>query len=182
MPRLPDLDPAALTAEQRPVYDAIASGPRGVVHGPLAVWLRRPQLADRAQSLGAYCRFGSSLSPRLSELAILVTARVWGSEFEWWAHKAHALKAGLPADVIEAIRTNGAPALTEPEDEAVYAVATTLNRDRRLDDALYARAIAVLGEGRLIDLVGVLGYYTLISMTINTFEVARPDGAPPELG
>ena len=181
MPRLPELDPAALTPEQRIVHDAIAAGPRGVVHGPLAVWLRRPELADRAQSLGAYCRYGSSLSPRLSELAILVTARVWGSEFEWWAHKAHAFAAGVAAEVIEAIRTHQVPVLTDAEDRAVYDVATTLNRDRRLDDALYHRAVTTLGEGRLVDLIGVLGYYTLISMTINTFEVARPDGSLPEL-
>jgi 4-carboxymuconolactone decarboxylase len=180
-PRLPDLDPAALTPEQQPVYDAIKSGPRGVVYGPLAVWLRRPQLADRAQSLGAYCRYGSSLSPRLSEMAILVTARVWGSEFEWWAHKQHALTAGIAPSVIEAIRTHQAPALDDAEDQVVYDVATTLNRTRTVDDALYGRAIATLGEGRLIDLIGVLGYYTLISMTINTFQVARPDGTPPEL-
>jgi 4-carboxymuconolactone decarboxylase len=151
------------------------------VQGPLAVWLHRPQLADRAQSLGAYCRYGSSLSPRLSELAILVTARVWGSEYEWWAHKKHGLKAGLAPEIIESIRTRAIPALTDPEDQAVYDVATTLNRDRKLDAGLYQRAVGILGEGRMIDLVGVLGYYTLISMTINTFEVPIPDGATPEL-
>ena len=181
MARMPPLDPASLTPEQRRVHDAIAAGPRGVVQGPLAVWLRRPELADRAQALGAYCRYGSALEPRLSELAILVTARIWGSEFEWFAHRQHALKAGLPPEVIEAIRTHGTPALADAEAQAVYDVATTLNRTRRLDDALYARALGVLGESRLVDLVGVLGYYTLISMTINVFEVERPDGSAPEL-
>ena len=182
MARLPPLDPATLDAEQQAVHDVIAAGPRGSLRGPLAVWLRRPKLASQAQALGQYCRFDSSLDKRLSELAILVTARVWGSEFEWWAHKAHALDAGLAPGAIEAIRTHQAPRLTDPEEQAVYDVAMTLNRVRKLDDALYARALAVLGEGRLIDLVGVLGYYTLISMTINVFEVDRPDGSPAELG
>ena len=181
MARLPAIAAQDLSAEQRAVHARIAAGPRGQVRGPLAVWLRRPELADRAQALGEYCRFGSSLETRLSELAILVTARVWGSEFEWFAHKTHAAQAGLPAAVIEAIRTHQAPPLETEEDRAVYDVATTLNRTRRLDDALYARALTVLGEGRLVDLIGVLGYYALISMTINAFEIDRPDGSPPEL-
>ena len=181
MARLLPPDPARMDADQRAVYDAIASGPRGGVRGPLAVWLHRPGLADRAQSLGEYCRFGSSLSKRLSELAILVTARIWGSEYEWMAHKVHALQAGLSPDAIEAIRTHAPPILADAEEQAVYDVATTLNHTKRLDEALYARATAALGEGRMVDLVGVLGYYTLISMTINAFEVPRTDGQPPEL-
>lgn len=182
MQRLGAVDPATYPPEQRAVADAIAAGPRGVVQGPLAVWLHRPGLADRAQALGQYCRYDSSLSPRLSELAILVTARVWGSEFEWHAHKAHALRAGLPAAAVEAIRTHATPALDGAAEQAVYDVATTLNRTRRLDDALYARAEAALGRDGLVDLVGVLGYYTLISMTINAFEVPRPAGTEAELG
>lgn len=182
MARLPPLDPQSLSPEQRVVYDTIAAGPRGQVRGPLAVWLRRPALADKAQALGEYCRFGSSLGPLLSELAILVTARVWGSEFEWFAHKVHAAKAGLAEAAIEAIRTHNKPALATAEEQAVYEVATTLNTSRRLPDSLYASALATLGEGRLIDLVGVLGYYSLVSMTINVFEIDRPDGSAPELG
>lgn len=182
MTRLGAVNPEAYTPEQRAVASAIAAGPRGVVQGPLAVWLHRPGLADRAQALGQYCRYDSSLPPLLSELAILVTARVWGSEFEWHAHKHHALNAGLPAAAVEAIRTGATPALGSAAEQAVYDVATTLNRTRRLDDALYARAEAALGRDGLVDLVGVLGYYTLISMTINAFEVPRPEGTEAELG
>ena len=181
MPRLSPPDPAAYSPEQRRVAADIAAGPRGVVAGPLAVWLQRPDLADRAQALGAYCRYGSLLAKRLSELAILVTARIWSSEYEWMAHKQHALDAGLDPAAIEAIRTHAPPTLADPEEQAVYDVATVLNRTRGLDDALYARARDVLGEGRLVDLIGVLGYYTLISMTINAFGVERTDGRPPEL-
>ena len=95
MTRLPIPNRDDLTPEQRAVHDRILSGPRGGVRGPLAVWLHRPDLADRAQRLGVYCRYGSSLPPRLSELAILTTARIWDASFEWETHRPHALSAGV---------------------------------------------------------------------------------------
>ncbi|AXS39772.1 carboxymuconolactone decarboxylase family protein [Breoghania sp. L-A4] len=181
MSRIPPLDPDALSERQKQVYDAIASGPRGGVRGPLAVWLNRPDLADAAQALGRYCRYDSLLEPRLSELAILATARVWASEFEWAAHKAIALKAGVPEAAVEAIRTGGEP-IFEAEDQAVvYEFAKTLHVERRVGDDLYARAVKVLGQEAVVDLTGILGYYTLISMTINVFEVPPPEGHVPEL-
>ena len=119
--------------------------------------------------------------PRLSELAILTTARVWSSEFEWSAHKPIALEAGLSPDIIEAIRTHQNP-IFEHEDEAVvHAFSKTLHTDRHIDDELYTRAVDVLGEAAVVDLTGILGYYTLISMTINVFEVHKPNGASAEL-
>ena len=182
MTRLPELDPATMTEDQRRAYDAIASGPRGGVRGPLAVWVLRPALSDRAQTLGRYVRYDSSLSPNLSELAILITARVWGSEYEWRAHKPIALEAGVDPAVVEAIRLGRRPAFENDEERIVWEFATTLNRERRVPDAIYDKAIAVLGLDRTIDLVGVLGYYTLISMTINTFELKHPSPGPDELG
>jgi 4-carboxymuconolactone decarboxylase len=181
MSRLPELTHDAMTPEQRLVHDAIVAGPRGQVRGPLAVWLRRPDLAARAQALGEYCRYGSSLPKRLSELAILVTARQWSAEFEWWAHSQHALDAGLSKPIIEAIRINAPPAFTQDDERIVYDIATTLYRNHRLSDALYARGLDVLGQDRLIDLIGVLGYYALISMTINAFSVLPPEGTPAAL-
>jgi 4-carboxymuconolactone decarboxylase len=178
MPRLPELRPEELTPEQKRVHDIIAAGPRGQVRGPLAIWLRRPELAARAQALGEYCRYGSSLSKRLSELAILVTARHWAAEFEWYAHTKHAADAGLPEAIVEAIREERPPAFAEAEEQAVHDIAVAMYRDRRLGDEIYARGLAVLGEDRLIDLIGVLGYYALISMTINAFGVMPPEGTP----
>jgi 4-carboxymuconolactone decarboxylase len=179
MARLPDLTLEELTPEQRRVHDTIASGPRGNVPGPLAIWLRRPDLAERAQALGQYCRFDSSLPGRLSELAILLTARHWAADYEWWAHEKHARAAGLSAAVIEAVRVQRKPAFERDDEAAVYDIVTTLYRERKLSDALYQRGLQVLGEGGLVDLIGVLGYYALISMTINAFEVRPPDGTPP---
>ena len=181
MTRIPDLDPRTMTGEQRRIFDEISAGPRGRVGGPLAVWLRRPGLADPAQKLGQYARYDSALPARLSELAILVTARLWGSEYEWHAHKAIALKAGLSPRIVEAIRANKKPVFEKDDEAVVHDFAMSLNLERRVGDELYARALAILGQDRVVDLVGVLGYYTLISMTINAFEIAAPQDQGPEL-
>lgn len=171
MARLPDLEISKLNSAQERVYNAIASGPRGEVRGPLAVWVNRPQLAEHAQSLGRYCRYDSSLIPRLSELAILVTARIWDATFEWQAHEPHARKAGLSDAVITALANDEEPPFTKPDESVVYRFSRELNVNRKVTDQLYHEAEHVLGRETLIDLVGVLGYYSLISMTINAFEV-----------
>jgi 4-carboxymuconolactone decarboxylase len=181
MPRIPDLDPAAMDQAQRRVYDDIMAGPRKAVGGPLAVWLRRPQLADHAQALGRYCRYETSLPPRLSELAILTLARIWGAEYEWYAHAPIALEAGVAPALVEAIRTHATPVFTRRDEELVHTLLVALHRERQVSDALYARAVAELGENGLVDLVGLAGYYTLISMTINVFEVRPPAGTPNQL-
>lgn len=165
--------------EQQKVHATIASGPRGGVHGPLALWLWRPELAQRAQSLGQYCRYDSSLPPRLSELAILITARHWSSEFEWQRHKQIALNAGVSSEVVEAIRRSAVPDFLNDDESAVYEFATELLVNRRVSQKTYDITLTQLGTDSLVDLVGVLGYYGLISMTINVFEV-DPDG-PAEL-
>ena len=170
-----------LDAAQRRVYDEIVAGPRGEVVGPLGVWLRRPELADRAQRLGEYARYGTSLPPVLSELAILVVARTWGSEFEWLVHKPIALAAGVPPDAVEAIRSDRTPLLEDPAQSAVYAFCAALLSEHHVNDDLYSGAVSVLGEKGVVDLVGILGYYSLISMTINAFRVPPPEGAEPEL-
>jgi 4-carboxymuconolactone decarboxylase len=145
------------------------------------VWLHRPELAHHAQALGRYCRYETVLPPRLSELAILVVARVWGSEYEWYAHKPIALEAGVSRDVVEAIRAHAAPVFADRAEAAIYGFLIDLHRDRKVSDAVYAEAVAQLGEAGVIDLVGLAGYYTLISMTINVFQVTQPAGVPDEL-
>ncbi|MDD7973129.1 carboxymuconolactone decarboxylase family protein [Roseinatronobacter alkalisoli] len=180
-PRLSAPDPQTYTPRQREIHDSIASGPRGGVRGPLAIWLHRPELAARAQELGRYCRYDTSLDPRLSELAILTMARHWGAEYEWAAHKKEALKAGLSADVIEAIRTGTPPTYADTDEKIVHAVARSVLETRHVPDALYAQASRILGTERLVDLIGVLGYYTLISMTLNVFRIPPHNNEPAEL-
>lgn len=159
----------------------IISGPRGQVRGPLAIWLHRPQLAERAQALGTYCRYDSALGPRLSELAILTMACVWQSAFEWWAHKPIALNAGLEQSVVDALRDGTPPPFVDDETRLVHQVVVELTERRGLADATYERALAGIGQDRLVDLVGLCGYYTLISMTLNAFAVPLPPGEIDEL-
>lgn len=177
MPRLPDLDPAALDAEQKRIHDEIVSGPRGKVEGPLRVWLTSAGLADKAQALGAFCRYGTSLPQRLSELAILVTGAHWQAGFEWHVHAPIGIQAGLDADAVEKIRRGEEPDLKLDDEKAVYAFSHELLTTRRVSDETYAFAEKILGRRALVDLVGVLGYYGLISMTINAFDVPLPPGA-----
>ena len=172
---------AVLTAEdlsqpQRAVWDEIAAGPRGQVAGPLNVWLHSPGLARRAQDLGAFCRYGSSLPPRLSELAILVTGAYWRAGYEWWAHAPIAAKAGLDPAIIDAVKAGDTPVFSKPDEEAVYRFASELLTRREVSGPTYARALDQLGQLGVVDLTGILGYYGLISMTIKAFEVPVPVG------
>ena len=174
MTRLPVPKKDDLTPEQRAVHDKILSGPRGGVRGPLAMLLHRPDLADRAQKLGIYCRYGSSLPPRLSEVAILTTARIWDASFEWETHRPNALSTGLSEDVIKALADDRAPEFEAEEEELVYLFARELNLKRSVSEPLFERTVSCLGRDGTVDLVGVLGYYSLISMTIKAFDIPPP--------
>ena len=177
MARISDIEASPMPAEARAVFDRITAGPRGRVEGPLRIWLHRPQLANLSQALGAYCRYETSLSPRLSELAILIVGAHWRAGFEWFVHAPIAAKAGLSADAIEAIRVGRQPLLETDEERAVYDFVYALVTTGRIPDATFQRCRVVLGEGRLVDLVGVVGYYSYIAMTIVAFEVDVP---PPD--
>ena len=177
MYRLPTLEEGKLSPAQRAVYDAVRSGPRGVVQGPLLAWLHSPDLAARAQELGAFCRYHSSLPPRLSELAILVTGAFWRAGFEWHVHAPIGIEAGLDPASVEALRSGAEPRFARADERAVHRFAHELLHDHVVSDAAYRDAEAALGAAGVVDLVGVLGYYGLISMTINAFRVPLPDGA-----
>lgn len=173
MPRLGLPDPARMSAAQRAAYDAIAAGPRGKVEGPLAVWLHSAELAHRAQALGEYCRFGSSLPPRLSELAILVMGAYWQAGFEWQVHAPIAEAAGIAPDIIAAIKRRERPVFAEADAQAVHDLSRELLETRDVAQSTYVLARAALGDRGLVDLVGVLGYYGMISMTIKLFHVNK---------
>ena len=178
MPRLPEPDPETLTAEQKAIFEDIAAGPRGGVRGPFKMLIYSPDLCTRVQKLGAYVRYDCSVPQRLRELAILITARHLDADYEWHAHVPHALKAGLAASIVEAIRVGEAPAFSEPAEQAVYDFVSELHQTHRVGDATYAAALSELGRQGVVDLVGLLGHYSLIAMTLNVFEVPVPDGAP----
>jgi 4-carboxymuconolactone decarboxylase len=176
MSRLPELDPATYSPEQKKVHDAVVSGPRGKIVGPIKVWLKNPGLAEHAQALGAYCRYGTSLEPRLSELAICCTGSFWKANYEWYAHAPLAIKAGIDPAAIEAIRVGGTPTFTRSDEQAIYDFATELTRTRRVSPATFERARKELTETGVIDLVGIIGYYSLVSVTLNAFELPVPEG------
>ncbi|OAI41040.1 4-carboxymuconolactone decarboxylase [bacterium SCGC AG-212-C10] len=176
MARLTPLALEDMTPEQRKVADEIVSGPRGGMRGPFEAWLRSPGLADVAQKLGAYCRFESSLPPDLSELAILLTGKHWKAQFEFWAHARLAKSVGLAPEIIEAVRLGTPPPFTRDEERVIYDFVTTHFRENRVSDELFQRAVAAFGERGVVDLIGLVGYYGLVSFTLNVFEVPVPEG------
>ena len=179
--RLPDLTPDQMTPEQRRVAEAATAGKRGRIPAPLRAWLYSPVFGDRAQSLGEFLRYDTTLGPALSELAILVTARAWTAQYEWFAHKKLALQAGVSPAVADAIARRDRPVLPDEKAAVVYDYATTMHAERTVPQALHDRAVAVLGEAGVVELVGLLGYYTLVSMTLNGFGIGVPEGETEEL-
>jgi 4-carboxymuconolactone decarboxylase len=174
--RPPVLDETRLTPEQQGVFDDIRSGPRGLVEGPLRVWLQSPEFAERAQKLGAFCRYGTRLPTRLSELAIVMVGAHWRSGFEWSVHAPIAERAGVASEALEAIRAGARPSFVLPDEHAVYAFSQELLETKRISDGAYKAVTDLVGTEGAVELVGILGYYTLICMTINAFEVPVAEG------
>ncbi len=179
--RLPDLAPEQMTAEQRRVAEAAIGGKRGHLPAPLRAWLHSPVFGDRAQSLGEFLRYDTTLGPALSELAILVTARAWTAQYEWYAHKKLALQAGITPAICDAIARREQPELPDEKAAVVYHYAMTMHAERTVPQALHDRAVAALGEAGVVELVGILGYYTLVSMTLNGFDIGVPPDETAEL-
>lgn len=171
--RLSELSAEQMSPEQQRVLDAILSGPRGNLDGPFLAWIHSPGLADHAQALGAFCRYHTSMPLRLSELAILVTAAWWQSQAEWQIHEPIARQAGLGDEVIDALRLGAMPEFEQADEQLVYQIGCTLYQTRRIDVQLYQRAVAEFGEPALVELIGIFGYYALVAMTLNVFEVRR---------
>jgi 4-carboxymuconolactone decarboxylase len=171
--------PEHLDANQRRVYDKIVSGRRGKIQGPLRAALHNAELADRWQALGELLRYNTTLTPRQSELAILVTGRACRSPFEWYAHRLEAEKIGIEPAVIEALLAETKPADLAADDAIIVRVAVELNRANSVSDATYAEALASLGERKLVELVALVGYYTMVAMTLNAHEIPLPEGVQP---
>ena len=170
-----------LTPEQKAMVEHLLAGERGGMNGPFNVTLRSPEMGDVAQKLGAQLRFHSSLPNRLNEMAILMTARFWNAQYEWYAHKRSALTAGLKPSVIDAIADGKRPASMQPDEEAVYNFGDELLRTREVSDKVFKAAVATFGERGVVDLTGVMGYYCFVSMMLNIDRYPLPDGEKPEL-
>ena len=170
-----------LTAVQRALLDSIRSGPRGggtTIRGPFAVFLHAPAFGELAQQLGGYCRFKTAVPPRLSEFAILCTAKFWRAQYEWFAHVPMAERAGVKTETIRDLHQGRAPKSAPKDERAIYDFVQELYKTRRVSDKTFKRVNAILGDSATIELVGILGYYVLISMILNIFRMSPPEGEP----
>jgi len=170
-----------MTPEQKKMFESLLSGERRGAGGPFNVLLRSPEMGDLAQKFGASMRFHSSIPPKLNELAIIITARHWTSHFEWYAHRRAAQQAGLNPAIIEAIATGKRPSAMAPDEEAVYNFCTELLTNKQVSDQTFQAAKDKFGERGVVDLIGVTGYYQLVSMLLNVDRYPLPDGVKPEL-
>jgi 4-carboxymuconolactone decarboxylase len=182
MSRLPELTPDNMTEAQRLVAEQIASGPRGSVRGPFPWLLRSPGIAAHVQRLGAYIRYESALPGNLRELAILVTARFWRAQYEWFAHKPLALEEGVAEAVVDAMAESRRPEFSDDAEALVYDFCTAMLETHEVSDAAYEAALAGLGEEGLVDLISLLGYYSLLAMVMATFQIPVPGGEVPLKG
>jgi 4-carboxymuconolactone decarboxylase len=166
-----------LTPPQQTMVNELLAGKRGSLTGPFNVFLRSPEVGNLAQRVGEHVRFRSSLPPRLNEMAILLTARWWVSQYEWHAHQPLALKAGLASDIVEALREGRRPAKMQPDEAAVYDFSTELRDRRRVSEATFRTAVRLLGEQGVMDLIAAMGYYDMVSMALNVDGYPLPEGA-----
>ena len=187
MPRLTPVRPEAMSDEQRTLYEAILGGKRGpgmrgedgALVGPFNAMLLNPHVGDRVQRLGEALRFDVSLPRNVIEVATLVVGRHWRAQFEWWAHERLAKQAGVAEAIIAAIKRGERPDFSNDDEAAAYDVASELYRTQRLADATYAHAVQRFGEAGVFELIALVGYYSLVSLLLNGFEVPLPAGETP---
>jgi 4-carboxymuconolactone decarboxylase len=175
--RFKAMTPEQMTPAQKEWADAIAAPPRNAKFGnpPYRAYIQSPELAKRLSSLSDYLRWNTSLPPRLSEMAILITAREWTAQYEWFAHYPLAIKGGLDPKIADTIALGKRPEGMKPDETALYDLATDLYRDKKVSDASYKAALSIFGERGIMDIIGIIGYYDLVSMTLNTMEAKMPN-------
>ncbi len=178
-----------MTPAQRALSDSILNGPRRAVAdpnvpppttvgSPFNVWLRSPELGDRLQKIGEHIRFKSSLGLRLNEFAILITARHWGAQYEWFAHHRLAMQAGLSPQVAQDVAEGRVPTGMKEDEALVYRFTRELHLKRGVSDETFQLVKARFGEQGVTDLIAVNGYYVLVAMTLNVDRTPIPGGGP----
>ncbi len=180
--RFPPLSPEQMSDEQRDVVEAIQSGPRGSgLRGPFNALLRSPVLCDLVQRVGAYVRFSTSLPASLNEFAICMAGRKWGAQYEFYAHRRLGIEAGLSPTLLDAIAAGQRPAEMNADEAIVYDFVSELLSTGQVSDTSYGPALERFGERGIMDLVGAVGYYSLVSMVLNVAQVPLPEGEAPPL-
>ena len=179
--RMPPIPAEKLTDEQRKAVEEFRAARNAGVSGPFAPLLRSPEVMNRARAMGDYLRFKSVFPPRLSEFAILITARHWTQNYEWDAHYQLALKGGLREDIARAVAEGRRPERMAEDEEILYNFCTELHQNQSISDATYSRALKAFGEQGIIDAIGISGYYTFLAMVLNTSRTPVPAGRTPGL-
>jgi 4-carboxymuconolactone decarboxylase len=179
--RLPPLPATQWSAQQRAEAQEIIDGPRGVLISPFVPLLRSPELMGHVQRTGEYLRYRSALPLRLSELAILVTARAWTQQVEWAIHAPIAAREGISQTIIDAIAQRAVPPFVNDDERVVYDFCSELHGNQSVSDATWARALVHFGEQGAVDMLGISGYYTMLSMVMNGARTPVPDGLPQRL-
>ena len=182
-PRFKPLVESEMSEAQLKAVREVASGPRGRLDpdGPSALLLRSPELMSRTQRVGEYLRFNSSLPRRLNEFAILITARQWNAQLEWFVHQPLAVKAGLAPAVAADLAQGKRPTGMTDDEEIVYQFCKELHETKTVSDPIFKAAVDKFGERGVIDLIGLTGYYTMLAMVLNVARQPLPNGAPPPL-
>jgi 4-carboxymuconolactone decarboxylase len=179
--RMPPIPAAQMTEAQRKAVAEFVAARHADISGPFVPLLRSPEVMTRARAMGDYLRFTSVLPPRLSEFVILVTARHWTQQYEWSIHHPIAIQAGLSPEIAKAVAGGRRPDRMADDEAIVYDLCVELQKNQRVSDATYARARAKFGEQGVIDTVGIVGYYTMMAMVLNTARTPLPAGAEPAL-
>ena len=174
--RMPAMAPEKMTEAQKKAAAEITAGPRGEVKGPFVALLRSPEFMNRVQKVGEYIRFICPLDKRINEFAAIIAARHWNQQFEWWAHYRQALEAGLKREIADAVGEGRRPTGMAEDEEIVYDLLTEVLNNKGASDATYERAVAKFGEGGVIDVLGVAGYYALLAMVMNVARTGVPEG------
>jgi 4-carboxymuconolactone decarboxylase len=170
-----------MTPEQKTMTTNLLNGPRRGLGGPFNVMLRSPEMGDLAQKLGEYARFRPAVPAKLREMAIIITARHWTAQYEWNAHRTAAAQAGLKEDIIKAIAERRRPTGMQHDEEVVYNFASELLETKHVTDATFKAAVDLVGEKGVVDVIGVMGYYQMVSMLLNVDRYPLPSGVQPEL-
>lgn len=180
--RISEIDPDNLTPEQKAIYDRITAGPRGQVRGPYHAWLRNPGYCDQIEKMGHYLRFAAILPGNLRELAIITVARHWKAEFEWFAHAPVALREGVSEEIVTAIERGDTPVFTDANEAAVHAFVGQLLTSGHVDDDAYSGMVDMVGEDGVVELIGLVGHYTGVAMTLNSFAILPSKDERPHFG
>ena len=180
--RLPVLTEDNLDDDQRVLLESLRAGPRGArvkLGGPFGVYMHAPQYGELTQRLGAFVRYSTSIEPRLSEFAILCVGRIWRAQYEWHAHAPIAEAAGVKPETIRDVKARRAPRKAAKDERAIWDFVQELHKRRRVGERNYKRVHAFLGDKGMVELIGIVGYYTAVSMILNVFNVPLPEGAAP---